>query len=417
MKILFISEYYPPKVMGGGEINLATTAEALASQGANVFILTSRHDGLLKNEEINGVHIHRWLKTGSSPSSIFGNISRSLLFPRSVVKNILSFIKQQPVDLIHFIGASIIVAPKIKHLDIPLFATIESFPTLCPKGDRLYQGKEECTHICSLSKFIQCQQHCSELGKLKNRWFLKYNPLFLFQAYSRYNKLNNALHCCQLIAISKYVQKLLEQQGLVSTVIPNALNLIHFTTIKKKDNASEKKIKKIVYLGALTYSKGPQIILDAVADLPVRVELYGDGPLRSQLESDIKEKNLNAAIYPFVPYEQVPKVYASADMIIFPSLWPEPFGRIVIEAMAAGRPIIGSDTGAIKELMAKNSGVLVPPGNVERLKNAIVMLMNDTKLRTEMGQKGREASKQYGKEITINKIESAYLNKIKIELK
>lgn len=416
MKILFVSEYYPPKVMGGGELNIATVAEALVSSGANVAVLTSSHPGLVEHEEKNGVHIYRWLKTGSSPSSILSNICRSFLFPRSVMHGVKRFVKQQPVNIIHFIGASIIAAPQLKYLNIPLFATIESFPTLCPKGDRLYNGKEECPHICSLSKFVPCQQRCSEIGKLKNRWFLKYNPLFLIQVYFRYHQLNKALRHCRLIAISQYVQQLLQQQGLSSIVIPNALDLAPFTAVRKNRTANKRKanhVKKIIYLGALIHSKGPQIILDAVDDLPVRVEFYGDGPLRSQLENTIRQKNLNAMIYPFVPYDQVPQLYASADIVAFPSLWPEPFGRIAIEAMAAGKPVIGSDTGAIRELVAAGAGTLLDPGDVNQLRRSIIQLLDDKKIRMKMGRKGREASKEYDAGITIRKIESTYLDEIK----
>src|SRR3989344_2128544 len=207
MNILFVSEYYPPLVKGGGEINLALVAQELARQGMNVMILTLGKVGLPSYEKIGGVEIYRRLKTGKKVSSVWSNFVRSTLFPLSVVNEIKKLKAAKSIDIIHFIGTSIIAAPKIKKLEIPLFATIESYPTLCPKGDRMYHGKEECKIKCSFPEFVPCLQKSPEIGKMNNKWYLRYNPLFLLYNYRFYKKLNCALGYCKLVAISKYVQE------------------------------------------------------------------------------------------------------------------------------------------------------------------------------------------------------------------
>src|SRR3989344_1536134 len=382
MKILFISEYYPPKVMGGGEINLAMTAEALAlsqSPEADVSVLTSYHHGLPVYDKKNGVHIYRWLKTGSSPSTILSNIYRSFIFPSSVVRNVKRFVKQHPVDVIHFLGTSIIAAPSIAKLKIPLCATIESYPTLCPKGDRMYKGKKECSYRCSLQKFIPCQAQSAEIGKMKNKWFLKYNLAYLLYLYHYHHRLRNALRFCRLIAISKYVQKLLLHHGHRAVVIPNILNVQDFQPRKKKKDTNQ---FTVLYLGSLTRYKGPQILIQALRGLEnVRADLYGEGPLKAKLEKYIQEYKINAQIHPPVPYEDVPKIYQTADAVIFPSLWPEPFGRIAIEAQAAGVPVIGSAVGGIRETLEPEN--VVPPGNVNALRTAITKITPNQPLKME----------------------------------
>lgn len=374
MKVLFISEYYPPLVMGGGEINLKQVAEALAKSKMDISVLTSGGNGLKIEETVRGVKIYRNLKTGEKPQGIINNLKRSLVFPKSIIQETIKLHRKQKFDRIHFIGTSLITAKELRKLKVPLFATIESYPTLCPKGDRMYCGERECKQICSWSKFVFCQMQSSEIGKTKNSWYLKYNPFSWRYIYNFYKKLNHSLKYCRLIAISEYVQKVLLQHKHQSGVIPNIIDfkmfqkyrkeVKNYPTRSKKELSTNKQTQKlkIIYLGSLTKYKGPQVLLEAITGLNCRCDLYGDGPLKEELLQIIRENRLDAEIHAPVPYEKIPEIYAQTDLVVFPSIWPEPFGRIAVEAMAAGKPVIGSEIGGIKETIDKRSGLLFSPG-------------------------------------------------------
>jgi glycosyltransferase involved in cell wall biosynthesis len=370
MKVLFVSEYYLPKSMGGGEINLSLLAKALAKNGVEVNILTSFHKGLKKFEQVNGVNIYRRLATGDSPSGIINNFKRSCIFPLSLKKQLRRLAQEIEFDLIHFIGTSVIVSKYANALGKPLFATIESYPSLCPKGDRIYMGKGECKHVCSLGRFMKCQSKCSEIGKTKNTFFMKYNVPLLIYVYLFYKRMNTSLKYCRLIAISEYIKGLLKQHGQNSVVIPNVIDVIKFNINNTRKNKKHSTKPRILYLGSLTKYKGPHILLDAIKGLDVRCDLYGEGAMKQELQRIIDENNLNAEIHNNVPYEEVPQIYANSDIVVFPSIWPEPFGRIAIEAMAAGKIVIGSDIGGIKETLL-DSISLVLPGDVVQLREAI----------------------------------------------
>lgn len=377
MKILFISEYYPPQTKGGAEINLSILAKALVKSKHTVSILTAGFSDLPAYEEQEEVKIYRRLKTGENPSSPYSNIVRRLLFPFSVKKETERLVSEIDPDVIHFIGTSIIAAPRLRYLNKPLFATIESYPALCPKGDRWYHGKEECKIRCNLKEFFSCQQDSDEIGKMKNKWYLKYNLFFLAYTYHYYKKLNLALASCTLISISRYMQQLLLQHNYQSTVIPNILDVNQFSPVEKKINAEKKDKKvKILYLGSLLRSKGPQILLEALKGVDCRCDLYGEGNLKPELQEYIKKNNLDAEIHPFIPYEKIPGLYAQTDLVVFPSIWPEPFGRIAMEALAAGKIVIASDIGAIRETVEK-MGILVKPGNSEELRQSILTVIKN----------------------------------------
>ncbi len=420
MKILFISEYYHPKIMGGGEINLSTTAQALARKAVEVSVLTSCQPGLKKGELIKGVKVYRKLKTGNEPRGIINNLKRSLSFPLSIVREAGKLDCSVNFDAIHFVGTSLLAAGKLKGLKKPLFATIESYPALCPKGDRVYCGRGECKKVCSFPRFVRCQLNSSEIGKMKNKWYLKYNPLFFSYVYLHYRRLNQSLKFCRLIAISQYVQKLLWQQGQESTVIPNAIDLSLFETGKKdqgkrgKNNqtiASDKTSQtagktKILYLGSLTRFKGPHLLLEAARGLDCRLDFYGDGPLEEKLRRKIKEYGLDAEIHPNVPYDQVPEIYAGCDLVVFPSCWPEPFGRIPLEAAAAGKPTIGSDIAAIKETIPDKE-FLVEAGKVSGFHQALKSFA-EKPVKLDRQKSRRFVEENYSQERVAGKIASLY---------
>ena len=405
MNILFVAEYFPPKIMGGGEINLFLLAKNLSKKGIKVYVLTSFFKGLKKYEKISGINVYRILKTGKNVNNFIDNFIRSFIFPKSIIKEVKKLKKELKLDIIHFIGTSIVAAKELKNLKIPLFATIESYPTLCPKGDRIYKGEEECKFICSLSKFLKCQLQSPEIGKMQNRFYFRYNPFFLTCIYYYYKKLERSLKYCNLIAISKYIQKLLTKYGLKSTVIPNIIDSGRFHSIKGR--RKEGKIR-IIYLGSLTEYKGPQILLKAIKGIDCRCDLYGRGVMKDELIRMIKDHNLDAEIHDNVPYEKVPPIYAGVDIVVFPSIWPEPFGRIAIEAMAAGKPVIGSRIGGIPETIKEN-GVLVEAGNVDELRKAILKLIKNGNIISKLTKLDQEeVKKRYSGEVVIKNLLNCY---------
>lgn len=408
MKVLFISEYYPPLIFGGGEINLEIIAKALSKKGIDVSLLTAHFPGAVDAEKTAGITIFRRLKTGRNPQDLKSNLLRRYILPRSIMKETKRLIREHgSFDIIHCHGAAMIAMPELRKITRHLVATVESYPAVCPKGDRFYKGKEECRIKCSLSKFVSCQRECHEIGKMKNKWYLKYNPLFLALTYGYYKKLQAALQDCHIIAISTYVQRLLAWHGLESTVIPNALEIEKFQN-REKGNTQRKKTR-ILFVGSLISAKGPQILLEALRGLKCHLDMYGTGPLKNNLLEKIRAYQLDATIHDPVPAAEMPQIYAQSDLVVFPSLWPEPFGRISIEALAAGTPVIASKIGGITEVVTPDTGILVPPGSVSALKNALQRILADPKRGQKLAQKGQEQiAKMYGEETIARTMANLY---------
>jgi glycosyltransferase involved in cell wall biosynthesis len=345
MNILFVAEHYKPIIQGGGEINHFLVCEALAKRGHQVVVLTSRSASLQAVETVDGVIVYRRLKTGAV-DTFSGNVTRLFSLRKSIVQETLRLTREYHFDIIHLIGSTLEAAPELKKASIPIVATVESFVPLCPKGDFMC-GNTPLVKPWSFGTFVVCLFRSQEIGKLRNRWYLAYNPLFWWMTYARFVRMKKALHSVHILAVSRFVQNLLNEfYGLASDVVPNFVDETFFGAQHKK-----KSLPLILYLGSLTQYKGAHVLLDAVKGMDCRVEIYGRGPLKEHLVQIIQKYNLNAQIFDPIDYGKLVELYQRADVVVFPSLWPEPFGRIPMEAGALGVPVIASNIGAIPEIV------------------------------------------------------------------
>jgi glycosyltransferase involved in cell wall biosynthesis len=153
----------------------------------------------------------------------------------------------------------------------------------------------------------------------------------------------------------------------------------------------------IGFLNRLVPAKGPPVALEAVERLPAdcALRIVGDGPLRPALQTEIARRGLQGrvSVEPPCPSTDVPDLLRSLDVVILPSLttprWKEQFGRVLVEAMACGIPVVGSDSGEIPRVVG-DAGLIVPEGDADALAEAIRSLYEDDELRVALGRRGRQ---------------------------
>jgi len=150
------------------------------------------------------------------------------------------------------------------------------------------------------------------------------------------------------------------------------------------------------FAGRLVEEKGVDLLLAAVAGLDgVRVEVLGSGPLRARLEGLAARLGLadRVAFRGTLPSTRMPEFYARLDVLVLPSRsrpnWAEQFGRVLVEAMACGVPVVGSDCGEIPHVI-DDAGLIFPEDDVESLRDRLARLMADPSLRADLARRGRE---------------------------
>lgn len=156
----------------------------------------------------------------------------------------------------------------------------------------------------------------------------------------------------------------------------------------------------IGYAGRLVQSKGLADLLAAVRrlDPPLELLLIGDGELRAQLEGQ-EIPGSKVKVLSQLRHDQMGSGYAQLDVLVLPSrttpTWKEQFGRVIIEALWCGVPVVGSDSGEIPWLIELTGGGLVfPEGDRDRLSELLGKLRDDPALRRRLGHTGREAVEQ-----------------------
>jgi glycosyltransferase involved in cell wall biosynthesis len=148
---------------------------------------------------------------------------------------------------------------------------------------------------------------------------------------------------------------------------------------------------RILSVGRLSVEKGLDDLLDACALLEVRHELTiaGDGPLREHLRS---RAGANVVFRGALPRNQLGAVYAAHDVFCIPSR-SEPFGLVVLEALACGVPVIGTSVGGIPHMVTDGmNGLLVAPGQPVALAAGLARLAGDEKLRSSLAGNARSSA-------------------------
>ena len=185
-------------------------------------------------------------------------------------------------------------------------------------------------------------------------------------------------------------------QGPV-TVIPQ----FGVDTDAYRPSAGEPKQKSLQfrmgYVGRLVEEKGIDLLLRAAAELDGewRLSVLGDGPFKARLKELSGELGLEDRVtfQTPLPSAEMPAHYEQLDALVLPSRtrpnWKEQFGRVLIEAMACGIPVVGSNSGEIPHVIGQ-AGLIFPENDVQALRVHLSALMGNPRLRQALAQNGRE---------------------------
>ncbi len=153
----------------------------------------------------------------------------------------------------------------------------------------------------------------------------------------------------------------------------------------------------IGYVGRFVQEKGIDILLQSLSKLTGswRADLLGSGPDQTRLIDLAQRLHIDNRVryLPWIPSTHLPDYYHSLDCLVLPSRtqsnWKEQFGRALVEAMASGVPVIGSDSGEIPNVIG-DAGLIFPEGNVAALRQQLINLQQNPALRADLSRRGRQ---------------------------
>ncbi len=206
-------------------------------------------------------------------------------------------------------------------------------------------------------------------------------------------------HAAALSVCNSDAGRICERKGFpgAATLIPLGVDTQRFSP-GPEGPAGE--VPVIGYVGRLEPHKGVHVLLEAVARLDrATLRVAGAGPEEEALRARVAELRIGdrVELVGSVGQDQLPDFYRGLDVLAVPSLptpaWLEQFGRVVVEAMACGVPVVASDTGALPDVVG-DAGLLVPPGDPEALATALKSVLEDDATRGELSRRGVEQAQQ-----------------------
>jgi glycosyltransferase involved in cell wall biosynthesis len=191
-------------------------------------------------------------------------------------------------------------------------------------------------------------------------------------------------------------------------VIPNAVEPTQFALPRSNTPG-----KRVGFIGRLDPIKRIDDLITAIALLPAEVtlDIYGEGSQRSQIESQVARLNLSARIKLHGAIQRAAEALTRMDALALPSD-AEGFGLVLIEAMAAGVPVIGTNVPGICDVIVEgNNGILTPPRNPKGLAHAIERILSGEELRNHLIAGGKlSVQEKYAWPIVYRQYQSLLLN-------
>jgi len=172
------------------------------------------------------------------------------------------------------------------------------------------------------------------------------------------------------------------------------------------------EVRTMIFIGRLSYEKGLFDLIESMKILreeyqmkTVKLKIVGDGPLRGDLEHKVNTLGLDDIIEftGYVSHDKISKHLTDAWLLVLPSL-TEGLPKVVLEAMATGRPVIATRVGGIPEVVENGvDGFLVTPENPKALAQSAYAILTNEQIAIEMGRKGKEKAAKYALENILPK--------------
>jgi glycosyltransferase involved in cell wall biosynthesis len=203
-------------------------------------------------------------------------------------------------------------------------------------------------------------------------------------------------------------------------VPPDRLRVLPlFSTVKADAIAASGEPDTVLFAGRMTSLKGGDVLIRAAARAtrllgrPVRLLMAGDGPQKDAWRSLATSLRVELEMSGWIAHEDRARVYGRAVLVAVPSLWPEPFGLVGLDAAALGRPAVAFDVGGIGDWLTDgvNGKLVEPAAGEEGLTSALAALLDNAAERERMGRGAFDVSRRMSLAVHIERLE-AVLNRI-----
>jgi glycosyltransferase involved in cell wall biosynthesis len=396
MNIAFIHPRWPGDEGTGATHSATQIVDGLIDRGHDVTIFCQQPD---TGTELNRYRIHS-LDPSGFPYHSPTQLNRELLSCESSLKE---------HDVVHsYIMPTLPAVAQVSNQGTPSIVTLNAYAAVCPKNDLRYLDHRACTSNGVL-KCIRCSSQTSVGSGGRTAAYRTAGRLWNLRIVRRIQRCHDAIDGYH--ALSPHVKRTYDEFGFDAStirVVPNILD----PAFETPHRSAFTEPYRLLYVGSLGHRKGVDRLPRLVGTLrdqsvDVTLTVVGTGELRDRLADRISTAGLADAIdlRGHVPYERLPGVYADHDLFVYPGRWDEPFGRVFLEAMSAGTPVVSTDVGSVAEIVG-NAGA-VTDQSVSALADGVRSTLDEQTL-ARKSRAGKERLNRYRSPAVIPQFEALY---------
>ena len=421
MRILFAAEYYHPFTPGGTPWSLRLIAAELKRRGVEVAIVTPNY-GASAREEVDGVAVFRfpfWRKLPAGPSLARARDHVNPLFHLLLARAVVAAARGFGADVLHAQEKHALVGTFLagRWLRRPVFLSLRDFGLLCPITTCLLTHSE----IPADCGSVKLQRECAGFyldhyigGGGWRRFFVRASVALLYLDA----RLKGALvkRVDGIVGVSQRILDIYTRAGRIpaerSAVVYNLAPPPGVPATDRRRCLAEFGLPDgplVLYVGKTSLGKGFFVFTEAAGVLATRchrASFVAVGPAPAGLAARAGCVHVLGSR----SHAEVEALYAVADVVVHPAVWPEPFSRVPLEAGAFARPVVGTRIGGTPEAVEdKVTGLLVERSDPRGLAQAIEQLLRDERLRTEMGRRAASrVASAFGPERVVEQLLAVY---------
>lgn len=346
---------------GGIATHVVASATALAEHGVAVDVAAARIESERPIPGVNLWHSPELFNTVLGPAQRLGEAA-------SVRPSVIHTHQFDDPDVIAFMRQS-----------APVLISVHGY-TACTSGVHYFRPGHECARPhgpgCVPHLAIRSCVHARHLRTLP-------------ASYKRVGRSLQALGRADLVvSYSSAIDRHLAANGLARrAVVPL------FPTMSAHTGSGQPARQRVLFAGRVVEPKGVGVLIRAIRHVDADLVVCGDGWRLDAMRALADRLGVcnRVRFTGWLPGEQLARELAEASVVAIPSVWPEPFGLVGIEAFAAGRPVVASLTGGVGDWLKDGvNGLGVKPGDPRALANALAQLLADPELQRSLGAAGKE---------------------------
>ena len=391
MKIAFITNLYPPNILGGAEIIVEKMALGMLENGHQPIVITTSPDNDEHTFKQDNITIYQINTTKIYPTykqTEVHPLKKPLwhlfdLWNKKTLNVIKEILIKEKIDIVHinnYKGLSLSCFKAGKDLNIPVVYESHDFSLICPRANLIKGNNTLCQERKKICDIYVSQQH----RLLNDNVDLLISPSnFMINKFKENNFFNN-IPCTKIPLCTEYTP----------------------TKNKKEYNPIN-----ITYIGTLGKHKGVHTLIEAFKNINnenIRLNIIGKGYDEEEFKQ-MAQNDSRIKFHGFVENQDIIQFYNMTNILVIPSICYDNSPLVIYESFSTGTPVVGSNIGGIPELIEDGiNGFLFEAENSDDLKEKLVKIINDKDLLKQMEQNALKSLPENSMDVMIKKMIKEY---------